>query len=400
MLPAGAGPSTLVQRLTGGLLLPGLLLLCGCAAPAFDAARENFYQGRFKAADFDLADAAILEKDRVLCLMERGTIRQALGSYAESSRDYLAAAQRLQDLWTISLSKGAASIVANDNALDFDGAPYERTLLHAFTAKNYLIQGNWEDAAVEARLIIRSLAPESRGEYPEDAYSRYIAGFCLEMLDDPANAAIQYRRAAELARGVAIGERGRIVPALSADGAPAVAAPLGSAELVCFVLIGRSPHLHPERRRRRHLGLPGYAEISAGGRVLGRSYPLTDVAELAFTSSQIAAAGKAAKTIARVVLKEAISDAVASKNNEALGELVRFILIGLLEEPDVRRWETLPRSLQVARVPCPSSFQGYTVTFKDWAGNALTTLDVKQPLVRRGNVFVSFCRDYPRIPPS
>ena len=71
----------------------------------------------------------------------------------------------------------------------------ERTLLHAFTAKNHLAQANFENAAVEARRIIESLTPEKKGDYPDDAYSRYMAGFCLEMMDDRSNAELEYRKA-------------------------------------------------------------------------------------------------------------------------------------------------------------------------------------------------------------
>lgn len=87
------------------------------------------------------------------------------------------------------MSKGVASWVVNDGVQNFRGAPFERTMVHVMAAKNYLALGEWDDAAAEARRIIKSLEPDIRGEYPEDAYSRYMAGFCLEMIDDDSNAA-------------------------------------------------------------------------------------------------------------------------------------------------------------------------------------------------------------------
>ena len=108
-------------------------------------------------------------------------------------------AEEIDRLWTISASKGTASFVINDSVQDFRGAPYERTLLEAFNTHNFLVQGDWDNAAVGARRVIRSLDPDRRGDYPEDAYSRYLAGFCLAMIDDDSNATIQYHKADGLA---------------------------------------------------------------------------------------------------------------------------------------------------------------------------------------------------------
>jgi hypothetical protein len=384
-------------RVTGGLLLPALLLFSGCATPALDSARSHFYQGRVKQAEADLAGGAAPDKDRVLLLMERGMIRQMRGAYEESTRDFLAAARRIDELHTYSISKGTASMVVNDTVQDFSGTPFEGTLLHAFTAKNYLAQGNWDEAAVEARLIIRSLAPETRGDYPDDAYSRYMAGLSLEMIDDDSNAAVQYRRAAELLSTVAIDDlTGRLsVKTTNTVYAAAVAASSQRpSELVCFVLSGQA--LSGARPRARHTHWQdtpaSHAEILHRGTRLGRSFTLADTFDLAFTTQQVEGARKAVKTIARVAIKEGIAGAI-EKDNEALGELVRFVLIGLLEDPDLRRWETLPRWLGVARVPCPPDLTEFDVVFKTDAGTTLQTIHVTQPIRRHRNTFVSFCRD-------
>ena len=76
------------------------------------------------------------------------------GQYEKSARDYIAAADELERLETYSVSKGTATWVVNDTVQDFRGTPYERTLLHAFTAKDHLAMANWDDAAVEARDVV------------------------------------------------------------------------------------------------------------------------------------------------------------------------------------------------------------------------------------------------------
>ena len=116
---------------TGAAAGAAVILLSGCATAPLEAARDHFRRGRLAEAETALlTDTAVqAEKDRVLVLMERGTVRQAAGRYGESSRDWIAAAAEAEKLETYSVSKGAASLVVNDSVQAFRGAPYERTLL-------------------------------------------------------------------------------------------------------------------------------------------------------------------------------------------------------------------------------------------------------------------------------
>ncbi len=296
-------------------------------------------------------------------------------------------------------------MVVNDTVQDYRGPPYERTLLHAFTAKNHLAQAHWDDAAVEARRIIKSLQPEIKGDYPDDAYSRYVTGFCLELIDDPSNAALQYRNASSLLKDLTVDEdSGHILATPNKEATTNDTYVSGTRwfrerswknELVCFVLLGRATSPSDEWTEPWRAAEPMYAELYCKGQYLGRSYNLADTVELAFTSEQIDAARKVAKTVGRVVLKEVIAEQVDRNVDPAMGDLVRLVLIGLLERPDARRWETLPRWLQVARIPCPPDLDSYDVVFKTATGGTVRQIHVESPITRRRNTFVSFCRDEP-----
>lgn len=375
-----------------GAAAAALGVLTGCASTSLQSARYDFYAGRVDGAARRLSEVKP-GQDRVLFWMERGTIRQVAADYTNSTRDFIAAYDRIEELQTYSMSRGGASMVVNDSVQEYRGFPYERTLLHAFTAKNHLARARWEDAAVEARRTIASLEPEAKGDYPDDAYSRYMAGFCLELIGDPSNAALQYRKAAELAGSVGIDERtGRLGPRADTNSAARIDTAPWPAELVCFVLMGRAPQGNNVWRDDWTISRPAYAEIVVDGKVLGRSYNLADTLDLAFTTEQKEAARKMVKTVARVAVKESIAYQI-EKDNELLGELVRFVLIGLFEKPDTRRWETLPRYLQVARVPCPPDLKEYTVVFRNHEGAQLGSIQVAAPIQRKGKTFVSFCRD-------
>jgi tetratricopeptide (TPR) repeat protein len=392
-------PSPLRQ--TRGLLAAcaaGMFILgsTGCSTP-LAAGRAHFHAGRYDRAELALADESrVRGNDRALFLMERGTVRQAAGRYAESARDYIAAYDELERLRVYSVSKGAASLVINDNVQPFRGAPYERTLLHGLTALSHLALGAWDHAAVESRRILESLDPLQRGDFPEDAFSRYIAGLGFELQDDPSNAALQYRLAAAVAPAGThiVPETGHVGGSAPANGDPAPARP--AQELVCFVLTGRGPTGYESYLQGAPGLLGGHVEIRIGGRIVGRSHLLTDVAQLAADTERKLAALRAAKTAVRVVGKRILTHEIGRQAGSGdLGDLL-FLLLVMMEDPEFRRWETLPRSIHVARVPCPADLESFEVVWRGPTRGAPRVMTVASPpMQRRRNLRVAFVRDLP-----
>lgn len=398
------------------LVLGLCVAVTGCATQRLNSARTQFYSGHLDQAEESLYAQRSPKRDRVLFLMEQGTVRQARGDYERSSRDFIDAYDRLVELETYSVSRGAGSLVVNDTIRSFVGAPFERTLLHAVTAQNHLSLGHWDNAAVEARRIMQSLADENRRNYPDEPYSRYMAGLALELIDDPSNAALQYRRANELLPHLEIDPAtGRlshaqppdddeeihgawpILPATDSRPPP----PDHDHELIVVVQLGRSPHGWESIRSAPNHTAPVYAEIHADGDYLGRTYNLSDVAALMAETKRVTALRDAGKAVARFAAKEGIAVAVESSSDSPwAGDLVRLILFGLLEQPDDRRWETLPRYFQIARVPAPSDLSSYTVVVKGSGGNTIRSFDVDGPLQRRRHQIISFARDITGTPPA
>lgn len=371
-------------------------LLAGCSTPPLQTARANFYAGRFDIANTNLADIPKGDKDEVLYLMERGMIRQNLGLYQASELDWRQAAELDARLNAYSVSKGASSLIVNDRTLSFRGMPFERTLVYAFLAKDYLAEANWDYAAICARNIIKKL--EALDGFPDIAYGRYMAGFCLELIADEGNAAIQYRAAAHLLKN------DLLIDAISGDILPptnivSAAKPIARtalktepAELVCFIAMGRMPvgQIYGDF----YSQYPPYAEFYCNDEFLGRSYPFANTAALMAASQRRLAAVQLAKDAARIATKVAISEAV-KQQNDVLGALT-YLALFAMEAPDTRCWETLPLWLEVARIPCPANLESFTVDFKSAAGTPLGSKTVKAPIVRRGNTFISFCRDVGR----
>jgi len=103
------------------------LCLSGCATPTLDAARRDFYSGQVQQRP----PPDTTRWRTTAAALPDGTRADPPGRrrYAESSRDFIEASISWSSC-DIQLSKGAASMVANDTVENFRGAPYERTLLH------------------------------------------------------------------------------------------------------------------------------------------------------------------------------------------------------------------------------------------------------------------------------
>lgn len=358
-----------------------VLSLAGCAAPGIGQARRQFYAGRMPEAVASLDAMENTGKDRVLALMERGMIHHASGDHASAISDWIDAIARIQELDYIRLSEKTTSMVINDRTETYTGRPYERALLHTFTAKSYFALGQWREAAVEARLIADGF--ENLNGFPDDAYTRYIAGLAFELIQDYNGSRIEYAHADRLTPLLRIDPSNGSIAPTSAPPA-SIATGSGSSELICLITIGRTP-TYPAQAPAMHntnWGLHPYAEIIHAGKILGRSYTLNTTGNLAALTEKRIAAIKAAKTVTRIVIKSSIANAVAD-DNPLLGEVLRLLLFAL-EMPDTRQWETLPHWLQVARVPCPPKIGTVEVVYKDASGRTLRRTPVPASALLRG----------------
>jgi len=331
-------------------MLACMALLSGCASGRISAGRANFIEGRYNQALTNLNEAVETPgQDRVLALMERGMVRQAIGDHKGAASDWLAASDLCGDL------------------------------LRTFAALSYLSLSAWDDAAVEARNIAPRL--ERLEGFPDDAFSHCVAGLAFELIDDANSARIEYERAAALPAPVKIGPDGRYGPAPSKK----------EAELVVLAAMGGISSKAGASRHNERLGPDSHAEILVNGRVLGRTYTLTHTGTLLAKTEERLAAMRAAKTVSRIVIKDALAESI-ERENKALGQLVRLILFAM-EVPDTRRWESLPLLLQYGRFPCPADTREVEIIFRG-SGAAAGQRITARPQARRG-LLVLYVRDLP-----
>lgn len=361
------------------------LLLAGCAGK-LERAAKLYYAERPEAA-LELLKEADQNggRNRLLYLMEQGLVEHELGEYRASSKSLLLAARELEAFETISASEQLASLATTEWLTKYKGEYSERLWVHSYQMMNFLLLEEFDSAQVEARQALKLF--ESYPEVlKEDYFTRALMALCFSLVGEDNDAYLIYRKlgdelpsprpvAADLVRlSARLGQRDeveRFKPHVPTK------LPRGGGELVLFVASGRIPQKQPG-----NVVLPPSIRFSFPYYRSGHSPqtqvrispatvtlpPLTsDFSALAVTSLAARKARIIVKETARVAGKEAIAQSVGNQFGDAAEVLTRLSLF-LLEEPDVRSWQTLPGRLTLVRVPLPAGRHDLTLRVSSAGG--------------------------------
>lgn len=163
------------------LFILGALLINGCASVItqtahFQKIEESVQQGNYADAIVQLENGKgsfYQKKERVLYYLDLGTLHHYNGDYDKSNELLTEAENAIEELYTKSVSKAAASLLLNDNALDYSGEDYEDIYINIFKALNYLELEKFDEAFVEIRRINQKLnLLEDKYGKLTDAYSK------------------------------------------------------------------------------------------------------------------------------------------------------------------------------------------------------------------------------------
>lgn len=354
------------------------LLSSGCTSMRLETARNQYSTGEYAKSIETLTPAPKDNTDKVLFLMERGMARQMVSDYRGSVQDWLEAAKTAEALDLYSLTGDTPSLLINDSVMPFRGAPYERALLRTYAAQSYMALKEWEDAAVEARNIVYML--ENRDGFPDDPYSRYLAGLSFEINGDSESAAFQYRQISNSVNNAVITDSGIIQSSASISGGKNV--PGGHHELVCLIGLGTMRNAWGDE--------PSHVEICDGSQTLGRSCKFTDIGLLWEATRAKLELRRGAKSLLRLALKEWLIHEMGKKDKDAAAAL-STLLYGL-EMEDIRRWETLPRWLHIARIRVPANLNKFRLVARDASGQILEEQLLDSVVVKEGHIKLGICR--------
>ncbi|HEY0665846.1 MAG TPA: hypothetical protein VGD24_07260 [Gallionella sp.] len=180
-------------------LLLGALSGCATYSNSFGAVQRSLAAQNYDDALQELEKQADTKTDRVLYLLNKGTVLRMKRDFSGSNAALEAAKAEMARLYAVSISENTLSYIVNDATVSYAGDDYERVLVHLYMALNYLELGQLAEARVEALqadISLRELAESIPGsKFTEDALTRYLSGMIYEELGEWSDAMIAYRKA-------------------------------------------------------------------------------------------------------------------------------------------------------------------------------------------------------------
>jgi len=158
------------------LVISVLLVAVGCSSII---TKDEFYKpliydlkySDYKNAAVKISDSSFVKnydkKDLLLYHLDKGIIYHYAGQYELSNLSFDKAEDLIDELYTKSISKGAMSILLNDNALDYCGEVYENLYLNIFKTLNYIHLKKYDEAYIECKKVNEKLSEldNKYGEY-------------------------------------------------------------------------------------------------------------------------------------------------------------------------------------------------------------------------------------------
>jgi len=414
------------------LFLAGILIFSSCAPTLEQYPRINQH---LLAGDYNSAYTVVeqskgryAERNAVLYYLDEGTILHLGGRYQESNQSFFKAESLMDELYTKSVSKEAASFVISDNTVPYRGEDFEMAMVNLFLAMNYAGLGNWEDAVVEARkvdaklnLINSKYEEGQKNVYKEDGFIRFLMGVFYEGEGEINDAFISYRKSEEIYREDYMANYGVAPPPILIENLLTAAddmdfyeetaqikkrypditfMPAETKQSMAEVFVVHYNGLGPEKMEeyflitmpdgyvmkiaypkfvKRGYGI-SHGEVALRNLKTGASYSFStvlmeDIASIAVANLENRINRVKAKAIARATAKYLASVAAGKAVGERQGALagmltkmVANIASVATEQADIRHWRLLPAEIRVGRIIIPAGDYSGSLRFVGGGG--------------------------------
>ena len=368
--------------------------LAGCATyqGKIEESRELLRNGRADEAAQKLAPLAARENDdQLVYMLDWATALQLAGHYRESASAFNRA-EKIADVQDYhSLSNIASSLVLSEEMVQYKGDDYEKVLINAVNAINYLMMGLLDDALVEVRKVnqkLRLYRTEAKRDYEQNPFAYYLSAMIWEAGQRWDDAYIDYKRAYDLIPNYAPLREDLLRSSMRAQRADEFASWKAKfpeiktksewrdrtmGELIVIHQQGWGPRKspRPESFRFPHLtptsSTTHAAEITLNDVVVAHTQEIYSVTRVAIKTIDDAFAGLAAKRVAGIATKAVLADQLRQQN-QLLGA-VAWIALNATDRADLRQWSTLPDTFQIARIPLKAGAYKLEVKGLGWGGS-------------------------------
>jgi hypothetical protein len=339
------------------------------------------------------------QRNRALYLLSKGQLKLLNGDFSGSISALEAAKQHLNSLQALSVSETLGASTINETLRSYTSTPGERILLQELLALNYLMLGRPGAARVEilqADVLMGQFA-EKNASVGQVASTRYLGGLIFEMHREWDDALISYRKAAEI-----LDRRGLALPpalqqsllqlsarnGLAAEhdsyrqrfGFDTPPVPPLQGEIVLLYWQGQVSKIRqriisvyaPDLKQQISLAMPYYpsraivplrASITVADQQRTTAV-IENVDQLARDDLDARLPAIMAAGLARVVVKQQAVSA-AQKDSPQLGAILNLTTL-LSEIADLRSWNMLASSIQVARISAPQGDSELTINTGVW----------------------------------
>lgn len=338
------------------------------------------------------------ERDRAQYLLNRGTLQFYLGELQASRTDLAEAQGIMAALQATSVSENLAAVSTNETLRSYTGTPTDQVMVHVLLALAFLGQGDLDGARVE---ILQSQVEMQRLATADStsgqlAIARYLAGVIYELNREWDSALISYRQAWEILQQLEqpiplalqdgllqmtqrMGLKDEQEKFRKAFGHDAVLPAQGEGELFVLHLDGvvsskqdarmsivaganaqlitlvvpTYPHVHYH---------PHFLTLTVNGHRISTEI-IENLDERARADLEAELPTIMATTTARAVAKYNMVNEMQNRNG--IAGLLANLVTAATEQADVRSWNMLPASIQVARIRVPSGAQVSTSSGND-----------------------------------
>lgn len=452
--------TVLLKTCTRITTLALLLVAAGCAGTSTFTAYPHKIQPLIHSltsrTPIDFSGCLLGEckgQDLILYNMERGRLARVVGKGDVSMADFRASMEKIREndekalISASAVGANVAATLVNDNAIPYEGEGYERVLLHHYQALNYLEKKDLEGAGVEVRRAnaeqeeslkrferelekSRDEAAEKRvdsrnvsridAQYAQmdevagrvknsfqNAYTFYLSGFIYELLKQPNDAYIDYKKALEIYTENSYLQRDVLRLAASLEMREELeelqrrfpqekqrviaGSGAGTGELLVLFEDGFAPQkrevkipLPVGRGGLITIAFPIYLDkwsdqtpllILNDNELVGRTEPICDIRALAVKALK----EKVPVIATRQIVRAAAKGAAALQAKKQMGELGQFatnVWNLISESADLRSWLTLPSNAQILRTTLPAGSYRLALQHPLAAGAAYVDLEI------------------------
>lgn len=333
----------------------------------------------------ELDKIKVPEQDKVQFLLNRGILNFYLGNLAASRADLAVAVHKMESLRASSVTENLAAVSTNETLRSYTGTPTDQVMVHVLLALAYLCEGDLEGARVEilqSQVAMQRLA-KADGTSGQLAVARFVAGIIYELNREWDDALISYRQAYDI-----LNARNEMIPLALQDSLLLLTRRQGlqdeyrqfkqvfgrdvdgavdqpeifvlyldgvvssKTEARLSVVAGQHAQLIsvvvPRYPPVRHVHWPLQVQVGAQRETTAVIENLDTRAreDLADEMATIMAAATARAVAKYNLVNEA-------QNKSQLGGLLANIATIATEQADVRSWNMLPATIQVARLRVP-----------------------------------------------